>query len=247
MDGGRRARVLDAAARGRRRDRRGRSPRPLCTCPTPRCSAACWPGWSAGLAGRTRLAVPRPAMTAAQAVVGVSIGALVQLSTLDRARRGLAARPAGHPGDAAAQPRRRAPPAAAAGISPVTGAFSMIAGGASGITAMARDLGADARMVAVLQYLRVLLIVVLMPVVATTSTALGVRRRRRGRRERAGLGGRRSCSPRSARRSGSSSPDSCASRSARCWVRCWSRPPPTSPGSRTAPPCRRSCRTRPSS
>ena len=54
------------------------------------------------------------------------------------------------------------------GISPVTGAFSMIAGGASGITAMARDLGADDRMVAVLQYLRVLLIVVLMPVAATT-------------------------------------------------------------------------------
>ena len=53
------------------------------------------------------------------------------------------------------------------GISPVTGAFAMIAGGASGITAMARDLGADDRMVAVLQYLRVVLIVVLMPVVAT--------------------------------------------------------------------------------
>jgi membrane AbrB-like protein len=54
------------------------------------------------------------------------------------------------------------------GISPVTGAFSTIAGGASGITAMARDLGADDRMVAVLQYLRVLLIVVVMPVLATT-------------------------------------------------------------------------------
>jgi membrane AbrB-like protein len=53
------------------------------------------------------------------------------------------------------------------GISPVTGAFAMIAGGASGIIVMARDLGADERMVAVLQYLRVLLIVVLMPVVAT--------------------------------------------------------------------------------
>ncbi|TFV65277.1 AbrB family transcriptional regulator, partial [Blastococcus sp. CT_GayMR20] len=55
------------------------------------------------------------------------------------------------------------------GISPVTGAFSMIAGGASGIIAMARELGADARMVAVLQYLRVLLIVLLMPVVATVA------------------------------------------------------------------------------
>jgi uncharacterized protein len=54
------------------------------------------------------------------------------------------------------------------GITPVTGAFAMIAGGASGITAMSRELGADDRMVAVLQYLRVLLIVVLMPVVAAT-------------------------------------------------------------------------------
>jgi membrane AbrB-like protein len=53
------------------------------------------------------------------------------------------------------------------GISRVTGAFAMIAGGASGIIVMARELGADERMVAVLQYLRVLLIVVLMPVVAT--------------------------------------------------------------------------------
>jgi membrane AbrB-like protein len=53
------------------------------------------------------------------------------------------------------------------GISPVTGAFAMIAGGASGITAMARDLGADDRMVAVLQYLRVLLVVVYMPIAAT--------------------------------------------------------------------------------
>ena len=54
-------------------------------------------------------------------------------------------------------------------ISPVTGAFAMIAGGASGIVVMARELGADARMVAVLQYLRVLLIVLLMPVIATTA------------------------------------------------------------------------------
>jgi membrane AbrB-like protein len=44
----------------------------------------------------------------------------------------------------------------------------MIAGGASGITAMARDLGADEQVVAVLQYLRVLLIVIAMPIVATT-------------------------------------------------------------------------------
>ncbi|WP_029431115.1 AbrB family transcriptional regulator [Blastococcus sp. URHD0036] len=120
-----------------------------------------------GLAGSRRLAFPRPAVLAAQATLGVSIGSLVDVDTLAALGEdwlpvllvvlgtlalslvaGLLLR---------LQP----------GISPVTGAFAMIAGGASGITAMARDLGADDRMVAVLQYLRVLLIVLLMPVAAT--------------------------------------------------------------------------------
>ena len=129
-------------------------------------------GLAAGLAralgGRDRQVMPRPAMTAAQAVVGVTIGALVQLSTLAAIGQHwlpvllvtvgtlLLSLGAGQ----LLQLRRD--------ITPVTGAFSMIAGGASGITVMARDLGADQRMVAVLQYLRVLLIVVVMPVVATT-------------------------------------------------------------------------------
>jgi uncharacterized protein len=120
------------------------------------------------LGGRRRLAVPRVAMTGAQAVIGVTIGALVQLDTLGAIGEhwlpvllitvGTLALSL-----AAGQLLRLQ-----RGVSPVTGAFSMIAGGASGITAMARDLGADQRMVAVLQYLRVLLIVVLMPVAATT-------------------------------------------------------------------------------
>jgi uncharacterized protein len=125
-------------------------------------------GLARALGGRTRLAVPRSALTAAQAVVGVTIGALVQLSTLAAIGEhwlpvllvtvGTLALSLG--AGQLLQLRRD--------ITPVTGAFSMIAGGASGITVMARDLGADQRMVAVLQYLRVLLIVVVMPVVATT-------------------------------------------------------------------------------
>src|SRR3954453_1313026 len=107
-------------------------------------------------------------MTAAQAVIGVTIGALVRLSTL------------GAIGEhwlpvllvtigtlvlslAAGQLLRLQ-----RGISPVTGAFSMIAGGASGITAIARDLGADEQGVAVLQYIRVLIVLIAMPIVATT-------------------------------------------------------------------------------
>ncbi|GAB95198.1 hypothetical protein BJY21_002635 [Kineosphaera limosa] len=51
-------------------------------------------------------------------------------------------------------------------VSTPTGVFSMIAGGASGITAIARELGADDRVVSVVQYVRVLVILVGMPVVA---------------------------------------------------------------------------------
>jgi uncharacterized protein len=114
-----------------------------------------------------RVDVPRQATTAGQAVIGVTMGALVDLATL----RAVAA----HwlpvvlvtLGTLALSLAAGLLLRLQRGISPVTGAFSMIAGGASGIIVMARELGADERMVAVLQYLRVLLIVVLMPVVAT--------------------------------------------------------------------------------
>lgn len=53
------------------------------------------------------------------------------------------------------------------GVSRVTATFSSIAGGAAGLTAVADDLGADSRVVASLQYLRLLVVLVTMPVVAT--------------------------------------------------------------------------------
>lgn len=53
------------------------------------------------------------------------------------------------------------------GVTPVTATFSSIAGGAAGLTAMADDLGADARTVSVLQYLRLLVVLVTMPLVVS--------------------------------------------------------------------------------
>jgi membrane AbrB-like protein len=111
--------------------------------------------------------VPAPVSTAALAAVGVSIGALLDPDTLRQVA-----------GDWAPILLVVVTTLALSvvaglllrlhrGITPVTGAFSMVAGGAAGITAMARELGADERMVAVLQYLRVLLIVSFMPVAAT--------------------------------------------------------------------------------
>jgi membrane AbrB-like protein len=136
--------------------------------PSPALFGGLLAGLLRALAFRRRIKVPGPVTASAQAVIGVAMGALVDLDTL----RAVAANwlpvllvTLGTLGLSlvAGQVLRLQP-----GITPVTGAFAMIAGGASGIIVMARELGADERMVAVLQYLRVLLIVVLMPVVATT-------------------------------------------------------------------------------
>jgi membrane AbrB-like protein len=52
-------------------------------------------------------------------------------------------------------------------VSTATGAFALIAGGASGIVALARELGADDRVVTIVQYLRVLMVLLAMPLVTT--------------------------------------------------------------------------------
>lgn len=51
------------------------------------------------------------------------------------------------------------------GVTPLTGALSLVAGGASGVVAIAKDLGADERIVAAVQYLRVAMIMASMPVI----------------------------------------------------------------------------------
>ncbi|GLY14490.1 membrane protein [Kineosporia sp. NBRC 101677] len=110
--------------------------------------------------------VPTFTFTFAQAVLGAAIGASLEPSTLVSLRQDwfwvlvsclgtlLLSVVAGY----VLRLRR--------GISTATGVFAMIAGGASGIVAVSRDLGADDRVVAVVQYLRVLIILLGMPLVA---------------------------------------------------------------------------------
>jgi uncharacterized protein len=119
------------------------------------------------LTSADELDVPAPVFRVGQALVGVVIGALVDLPTLTRmaadwpsvllvtlgtlgvsllAGRILALHPE---------------------VSPATGAFALIAGGASGIVALARELGADERVVTVVQYLRVLMVLLAMPLATT--------------------------------------------------------------------------------
>jgi membrane AbrB-like protein len=53
-------------------------------------------------------------------------------------------------------------------LGPATAAFGMIAGGAAGIVSIASDLGADDRMVAVIQYVRVVIILAITPLLAAS-------------------------------------------------------------------------------
>lgn len=52
-------------------------------------------------------------------------------------------------------------------VDSITGALALVAGGASGLVAIAQELGGDERVVAVVQYLRVVLVTTTMPLVAT--------------------------------------------------------------------------------
>jgi uncharacterized protein len=61
----------------------------------------------------------------------------------------------------------------ATGLDRPTALLGLIAGGASGIVAMSDELGADARLVAFMQYLRVLIVVVTAPLIATVLFGVG--------------------------------------------------------------------------
>lgn len=111
--------------------------------------------------------VPRTAGLAAQGVLGVYIGTMVH-------RDALTALGSYWPivlGVAVATLALSIGAGALLGlnrdISPLTGSLALVAGGASGLVAIARELGGDDRVVAVVQYLRVALITASMPVVVT--------------------------------------------------------------------------------
>src|SRR5690348_13514898 len=150
---------------------------------TPLCAATALLGWLLGRAGvpsnylfgalllglavalvwPDRLAMPPRAFAAAQAVTGVTLGTYLQASSLKAIGQDwlpVALVSAGTLGVSIG---------AGLGLARVTrldaptAALGMIAGGASGIVTMARDLHGDDRLVAFMQYARVLVVVLLTP------------------------------------------------------------------------------------
>ena len=117
---------------------------------------------SAGPAG-----VPRRLGVAAQGVLGVYIGTMVQQDSLGT----LGADWPVVLGVAVGTLLLSVVAGALLGlhrdVTPLTGSLALVAGGASGLVAIARELGGDDRVVAVVQYLRVGLVTASMPVVVT--------------------------------------------------------------------------------
>ena len=135
--------------------------------PTAALFAALFVGIGYALFARRRpLSVPQPGTTLGQALIGVALGAEMQPSTLKAVGAdwlGISVVTVGTLGVSLAAGvlvSRRGR------VSIATGTLGLIAGGASGIVAMADELGADGRLVAFMQYLRVLVVVIAAPLVA---------------------------------------------------------------------------------
>jgi membrane AbrB-like protein len=109
--------------------------------------------------------IPRPAGIAAQGVLGVYIGTMVH-------RDAVSALGSDWPIVVAIAVATLLISVVAGAIlglhrdvTPLTGSLALVAGGASGLVAIARELGGDDRVVSVVQYLRVALVTASMPVV----------------------------------------------------------------------------------
>jgi membrane AbrB-like protein len=128
--------------------------------------AALLAGLATALARPDTMAVPAQAFTAAQAVTGVTLGAYLQSDALTAVAGSWLPVTLVSAGTLAVCLAAGAGLSRTTGVDRTTAALGMVAGGASGIVAMARDLGGDDRLVAFMQYARVLVVVLVTPVIA---------------------------------------------------------------------------------
>ncbi|WP_306303571.1 AbrB family transcriptional regulator [Rhodococcus sp. BS-15] len=113
-------------------------------------------GW-APTTGTERAPLPRRLGMVAQAVLGVEIGTLVQQDTLSSLGDAWLPVLLACVGTLLLSIAAGALLGLRKDIDSLTGALALVAGGASGLVAIAQELGGDERVVAVVQYLRVVL------------------------------------------------------------------------------------------
>ncbi|MCI0634092.1 MAG: AbrB family transcriptional regulator [Actinobacteria bacterium] len=134
--------------------------------PTPALFAAVVIGIAYALiAVRRPLDIPSSGKTIGQALIGVALGAALDASTLRAVASNWFGVSAVTLATLAVSLGVGIAIARLTGISQATGTLGLIAGGASGIVAMADELGADGRLVAFMQYIRVLVVVLVAPLV----------------------------------------------------------------------------------
>ena len=121
-------------------------------------------GLAIALVRPDRVALPPVCFRAAQAVAGVSLGAYLQTDALRAVAGSLVPVLLVSAATLALSLAAGAILARTTPLDPPTAALGMIAGGASGIVGMSGELGADDRLVAFMQYLRVLVVVLLTPI-----------------------------------------------------------------------------------
>jgi membrane AbrB-like protein len=122
-------------------------------------------GMAHALTSPTVIQVPPIAFRAGQGLIGVTIGSVVSLAALGGLGRQLLPILAVTVATVLISLLAGRVLALRHDVTPVTGVFALIAGGASGVVAVAHELGADDRVVTVVQYLRVLIVLLTMPLV----------------------------------------------------------------------------------
>jgi membrane AbrB-like protein len=123
-------------------------------------------GIAAALAAPDRMAIPQWAFSASLAVAGVVLGTLLDSSSLDAIADSWLPLALVTAATLAISLAAGAALARTTALDLPTAALGMVAGGAAGIVGISGELGADDRLVAFMQYLRVLLIVLITPVLA---------------------------------------------------------------------------------
>ncbi len=123
-------------------------------------------GYALTLAGREPLTIPSQGTIGAQALIGVSLGVAVDADTLKAVGQDWAPVLLVTAGTLGVSLGAGLVMSHVTRLDRPTACLGLIAGGASGIVAMADELGADGRMVAFMQYLRVLVVVITAPLLA---------------------------------------------------------------------------------
>jgi membrane AbrB-like protein len=136
------------------------------TVPSPYLFAALLLGLVVALRWPGRIVPPGPAITVAQAITGVLLGAYLQSSSLRAVADAWLPVALVGAGTLALCLIAGAVLARTTTLDRPTAALGMVAGGATGIVAMTGELGGDDRLVAFMQYLRVLIVVLITPVLA---------------------------------------------------------------------------------